>query len=45
MVVIFRRPDAVAAHIQQAVAKHAAAVWLPPGPGVARPKRRPGHTT
>jgi hypothetical protein len=31
MVVIFRRPDAVVAHIQQAVAKHANAVWLPPG--------------
>src|SRR5687767_8002081 len=31
MVVIFRRPDAVAAHIQQAVAKHAYAVWLLPG--------------
>jgi len=31
MVVIFRRPDAVAAHIEQAVAKHADAVWLPPG--------------
>lgn len=31
MVVIFRRPDAVVAHIQQAVAKHAHAVWLPPG--------------
>jgi predicted CoA-binding protein len=31
MVVIFRRPDAVVAHIQQAVAKHAEAVWLPPG--------------
>ena len=31
MVVIFRRPDAVVAHIQQAVAKHADAVWLPPG--------------
>jgi hypothetical protein len=31
MVVIFRRPDAVVTHIQQAVAKHAEAVWLPPG--------------
>ena len=31
MVVIFRRPDAVLAHIEQAVAKRADAVWLPPG--------------
>jgi predicted CoA-binding protein len=31
MVVIFRRPDAVLAHIEQAVAKQADAVWLPPG--------------
>ena len=31
MVVIFRRPDAVVAHIQQAAAKHADTVWLPPG--------------
>lgn len=31
VVVIFRRPDAVAAHIEQAAAKHAEAVWLPPG--------------
>jgi predicted CoA-binding protein len=31
MVVIFRRPDAVNVHIQQAAAKRAEAVWLPPG--------------
>jgi predicted CoA-binding protein len=31
VVVIFRRPDAVAAHIPEAVAKRAEAVWLPPG--------------
>ena len=31
MVVIFRRPDAVIDHIQQAAAKRAEAVWLPPG--------------
>lgn len=31
VVVIFRRPDAVVAHIEQAAAKHAEAVWLPPG--------------
>jgi len=31
MVVIFRRRDAVVDHIQQAAAKHAEAVWLPPG--------------
>lgn len=31
MVVIFRRPDAVLAHIDQAAAKQANAVWLPPG--------------
>ena len=31
MAVIFRRPDAVPAHIDQAAVKHAYAVWLPPG--------------
>ena len=31
MVVIFRRPDAVVGHIQQAAEKRAEAVWLPPG--------------
>jgi hypothetical protein len=31
VVVIFRRPDAVVAHIEQAAAKHAGTVWLPPG--------------
>jgi uncharacterized protein len=31
LVVIFRRPDAVPAHIDQAAAKRAYAVWLPPG--------------
>jgi len=31
LAVIFRRPDAVAAHIREAAAKHAYAVWLPPG--------------
>lgn len=31
LVVIFRRPDAVPAHIREAAAKHADAVWLPPG--------------
>jgi hypothetical protein len=31
MVVIFRRPGAVVAHIQQAAAKHAETVWLPSG--------------
>jgi predicted CoA-binding protein len=31
VVVIYRRPDAVVAHIEQAAAKHAEAVWLPPG--------------
>ena len=31
MVVIFRRPDAVVGHIQQAATKRAEAVWLPPG--------------
>jgi predicted CoA-binding protein len=31
LVVIFRRPDAVVPHIAEAAAKHAEAVWLPPG--------------
>ena len=31
LVAIFRRPDAVVAHIEEAAAKHAEAVWLPPG--------------
>lgn len=31
LVVIFRRPDAVVMHIEEAAAKHAEAVWLPPG--------------
>lgn len=31
IVVIFRRPDAVVAHILQGAAKRAYAVWLPPG--------------
>jgi predicted CoA-binding protein len=31
LVLIFRRPDAVIAHIREAVAKRAEAVWLPPG--------------
>ena len=31
LVVIFRRPEAVPAHILEAVAKRAEAVWLPPG--------------
>ncbi len=31
LVVIFRRPDAVPAHIAEAAAKHAEAVWLQPG--------------
>jgi hypothetical protein len=29
--VIFRRPEAVIAHIREAVAKRVEAVWLPPG--------------
>jgi predicted CoA-binding protein len=31
LVVIFRRPDAVVGHIDQAAARKAAAIWLPPG--------------
>lgn len=31
LAVIFRRPDAVPAHIREAAAKRARAVWLPPG--------------
>jgi predicted CoA-binding protein len=31
VVVIFRRPEAVTAHVREAIAKHAEAVWLPPG--------------
>ena len=31
LVVIFRRPEAVPAHIEEAAAKQAEAVWLPPG--------------
>jgi predicted CoA-binding protein len=31
LVVIFRRPEAVAAHIREALAKRVEAVWLPPG--------------
>jgi predicted CoA-binding protein len=31
LVVIFRRPEAVPAHIVEAAAKRATAVWLPPG--------------
>lgn len=31
LVVIFRRPEAVPAHIDEAAAKQVAAVWLPPG--------------
>jgi hypothetical protein len=31
LVVIFRRPDAVSAHIGEAAAKHVEVVWLPPG--------------
>jgi len=31
LVVIFRRPDAVSAHIGEAAAKHVETVWLPPG--------------
>jgi hypothetical protein len=31
LVVIFRRPDAVVQHIAEAAAKHAEAIWLPPG--------------
>jgi predicted CoA-binding protein len=31
LVVIFRRPDAVPAHIEEAAAKHVDAVWLQPG--------------
>lgn len=31
LVVIFRRPEAVVPHIEEAAAKRAEAVWLPPG--------------
>lgn len=31
LVVIFRRPEAVPAHIEEAAAKHVEAVWLQPG--------------
>jgi predicted CoA-binding protein len=31
LVVIFRRPNAVVPHIEEAAAKHAEAIWLPPG--------------
>ena len=31
LVVIFRRPEAVLAHIEEAAAKHVEAVWLQPG--------------
>jgi predicted CoA-binding protein len=31
LVVIFRRSDAVIAHVREAAAKHAEAVWFPPG--------------
>jgi predicted CoA-binding protein/acyl-coenzyme A synthetase/AMP-(fatty) acid ligase len=31
LVVIFRRPDAVSAHIRESAAKHVETVWLPPG--------------
>jgi predicted CoA-binding protein len=31
LVVIFRRPDAGVTHVREAVAKHARAVWFPPG--------------
>lgn len=31
LVVIFRRPEAVPAHIDEAAARHVEAVWLPPG--------------
>jgi predicted CoA-binding protein len=31
LVVIFRRPDAAVLHIAEAAAKHAEAIWLPPG--------------
>lgn len=31
LAVIFRRPDAVPAHIREVVSKHAEAIWLPPG--------------
>lgn len=31
LVVTFRRPETVVSHIDEAAAKHAEAVWLPPG--------------
>jgi len=31
LVMIFRRPEAATAHIREAAAKHAEAVWFPPG--------------